>query len=591
MWPACLTRLMVLAALLGSSSAWADNRGVKIEGKDPAQYVSEQVGKAYAVVIGINDYRDKPAIPELRYAVADAKAVGEELKARGFKVISLLDQEATKERILEVLGDELPQKLQSSDRLLIFYAGHGETKTLGAGRTMGYLLPVDAKRNRLHKTAINMGELRQLAGLLPAKHVLYVVDVCYGGIAGQQTRSLPAHSESYLKQITQESGRQLITAGGPGQQVVEGPQWGHSVFTYYLLEGLKKGLADLNHDGVIPASELYAYLDGRVPAASEGQQRPELWALAPEKGEFVFLTAKDSRAARSDVGTASPGPVPTLSQAERELAALQDQERRMEESERQAALQGQIEEKKRQIEEKKRQLEEKKKRIEVAKAQPYDLPRQTGREITGKDGAPMILVPEGEFLYGDDKRRKSLEAFYMDQYEVSTAQYAKFMAAAGAEAPGAWPKSVLVRNGQKPVVGVSWNDATAYCRHYGKRLPTEEEWEKAARGTDGREYPWGNNEPTSRHANFDKCCEFNNYGILVNVGSLDEDKSPYGIYDMAGNVSEWTSSDYYGNGEYKVIRGGSWIDYALDVLRSSNRKSGTPTGGLNTGFRCAQDAS
>ena len=99
-------------------------------------------------------------------------------------------------------------------------------------------------------------------------------------------------TESYLRTITRERGRQLITAGGPDQQAMEGPEWGHSVFTYYLLEGLGKGLADENGDGIIPASELYGYLDTRVFGAAQLKghtQRPELWALAAEKGEFVFF--------------------------------------------------------------------------------------------------------------------------------------------------------------------------------------------------------------------------------------------------------------------------------------------------------------
>lgn len=134
-----------------------------------------------------------------------------------------------------------------------------------------------------------MSEIRNLAGDLPAKHVLFLVDVCYGGIAGTQVRSLPNQTEAYIDQVTREPGRQLITAGGAGQQVVEGPKWGHSVFTYFILQGLEKGLADLNNDGVILASELHTYLDPRVFQESEQLQRPEFWSLSAERGEFVFM--------------------------------------------------------------------------------------------------------------------------------------------------------------------------------------------------------------------------------------------------------------------------------------------------------------
>ncbi len=224
--------------------------------------------------------------------------------------------------------------------------------------------------------------------------------------------------------------------------------------------------------------------------------------------------------------------------------------------------------------------------LPIALVLPYGAPQLLGREITGKDGAPMMLVPEGEFLYGEENQRLSLPSFYMDKFEVSTAQYAKYMAVTGAKEPAVWSPSVLVSNGQKPVVGVSWHEADAYCRHYGRRLPTEQEWEKSARGTDGRKYPWGNDEPTRRHANFNGGYVFNNYGVLVNVGSLEEGKSPYGIYDLAGNVWEWTSSDY--DSSSKVLRGGSWV-VGAGFKVSSFRSLLTPTDrNFNVGFRCAK---
>ena len=216
------------------------------------------------------------------------------------------------------------------------------------------------------------------------------------------------------------------------------------------------------------------------------------------------------------------------------------------------------------------------------------------REIIGKDGAPMVLVPAGEFLYGDDNQRISLPAFYMDKYEVTTTLYAKFLQATGRKEPSRWHEVSPVSDGDRPVIGVTWDDAGAYCRHYGKRLPTEQEWEKAARGTDGREYPWGNEEPTSRHANFSKCCRWKGYGTLATVGSYEAGKSPYGIYDLAGNVWEWTSSVYVNTSRYKngVIRGGSWTNETV-YLRSTYRTWGPPRMKLHPyffGFRCARDA-
>ena len=209
------------------------------------------------------------------------------------------------------------------------------------------------------------------------------------------------------------------------------------------------------------------------------------------------------------------------------------------------------------------------------------------RELTGKDGAPMVLVPEGEFLYGDENQRLALSAFYMDQYEVTASRYARFLQETGRVKPHKWNEVNLVSDGDRPIIGVTWYDADAYCRYYGKRLPTEQEWEKAARGTDGREYPWGNEEPTSRHANFRKCCDMEGYAALTAAGEHEAGKSPYGIYDMAGNVWEWTSSHY--DSSSKVLRGGSWLDFD-GLLRTTIRNWGGRTNRWDDkGFRCAQD--
>lgn len=134
--------------------------------------------------------------------------------------------------------------------------------------------------------------------------------------------------------------------------------------------------------------------------------------------------------------------------------------------------------------------------------------------ITGKDGAPMVLVPAGEFMMGSQQGDMNahyyerpdhsvyLGAFYIDQFEVTTSRYATFFQKTNRVTPQHWSAQVLRQHGRKPVVGVDWNDAATYCSWAGRRLPTEAEWEKAARGTDQWLYPWGircpmNNEPIS----------------------------------------------------------------------------------------------
>jgi formylglycine-generating enzyme required for sulfatase activity len=240
-------------------------------------------------------------------------------------------------------------------------------------------------------------------------------------------------------------------------------------------------------------------------------------------------------------------------------------------------------------------------------AGPADAQQQ---EITGKDGAPMVVVPAGEFTMGgnqgeeDEKppHRVYLDAFYMDKYEVTVGRYAKFLEATSMEAPLQWNVMHQPQHQDRPVTHVDWADAGTYCHWAGKRLPTEAEWEKAARGTDGRIYPWGNDPPTRLHANFEKG-NWNNHAALVPVGTLNDGKSPYGIYDLAGNVWEWVSDwkdrDYYKSspdhnpkgperGDLKVLRGGSWHDSPED-LRSADRHAVQPNNrSSHNGFRCAK---
>jgi formylglycine-generating enzyme required for sulfatase activity len=225
---------------------------------------------------------------------------------------------------------------------------------------------------------------------------------------------------------------------------------------------------------------------------------------------------------------------------------------------------------------------------------------------------PMVLIPAGEFpmgsLAGDPDERPAhqvyLDAFSIDRYEVSVGEYAVFLQETGNQAPSDWKMMNQPSNKKRPVSNVDWADAAAYCKWAGKRLPTEAEWEKAARGTDGRLYPWGNEPPTRRHANYGQTGSSNN-GALAPVGSFEEGKSPYGLYDMAGNVWEWVSDwydhEYYKNspsrnptgpptGGYKGIRGGAW-NSSPRALRSSDRYWDPPSfrSLYFPGFRCAKN--
>ena len=231
--------------------------------------------------------------------------------------------------------------------------------------------------------------------------------------------------------------------------------------------------------------------------------------------------------------------------------------------------------------------------------------------VLGQDGAPMVLVPAGEFTMGseqgdDDEQpihRVYLDSFYLDTFEVTNGRFAKFVAAIQSEPPwGFADEETPVAQADRPVRWVTWLEATGYCLWAGKRLPTEAEWEKAARGTDGRTYPWGNDPPTAAHAVFGLT---EGAETVSPIGNRHPGSSLYGVHDLAGNLYEWVT-DWYDEAFYtrqparnprgpvegttKVQRGGSYINGPYR-LRSAFRTKGDPTEhDPHVGFRCAQDA-
>lgn len=263
-------------------------------GVPPAPALAEAPGALYreswAVVIGINAYQKWP---KLSYAVNDAEGV-KELLVRKYRfkpenVTLLLDGEATRERILSVLGDALadPAKVQREDRVFVFFAGHGITRRLPNGKSLGYIVPVDADTSNYQSTAISMTNFQDISEAMPAKHAFFVMDACYSGLA--LTRGGPPAGgdvRKYLQEVTRRSVRQVLTAGGADEQVADQGPNGHSIFTWTLLQGME-GQADLNSDGYVTASELAAYVGPTVSSLS--RQTPAFGSMpGSEGGEFVL---------------------------------------------------------------------------------------------------------------------------------------------------------------------------------------------------------------------------------------------------------------------------------------------------------------
>ncbi len=230
----------------------------------------------------------------------------------------------------------------------------------------------------------------------------------------------------------------------------------------------------------------------------------------------------------------------------------------------------------------------------------------TARAKPAASARDRVTIPAGVFTQGSTKgeederpaRKVTVKAFAIDRTEVTRGDYAACVTAHRCKAVSA-ANSAAAAAGEDAdkllVTGVDWNDAQAYCRFAGGRLPTEAEWEKAARGTDGREYPWGDDADCARGnwGNFEgegPCAE-NNPGRPVAVGRYATGASPYGVLDLGGNVWEWVADKYDEDPKRRVVRGGSCCSYFVGP-RSANRNAWAPEhrdGDL--GFRCASAVS
>ncbi|MBI3946784.1 MAG: SUMF1/EgtB/PvdO family nonheme iron enzyme [Armatimonadetes bacterium] len=481
-------------------------------------------GNSHALLIGVNEYAKLPRDSWLEYAVDDVTSLREVLmRSYAFpsgNITVLTNRQATAEGIRKALASLSDRRrVQPDDRVLIYFSGHGQTVKLPTGGEMGYLIPYDADVDI--EDVENPGPF--LASCLPmkavwdylessqAKHVLLLVDACYSGLLARP-RTPESVSPEVLTALAGRRAVQVITAGRRGERSFEMTKYGHGAFTYKLLDELRARADD--RGSVFTASELYVAVKRGVANASAGKQTPQMGDYDTE-GDFIFVpTAPASVAALES---------PPSGDATAPLAADPPSQ----------AQAGQV-------------------------------------WVCPIDGAPMVYVPAGEFTMGGPQsefdnspgRRLFLPAFYIDRHEVTNERYARFLNATSERmreqygdlkdplgykyvnlsdcmlecVGGRWrPKPGLDRYA---VVGVTFYGALAYAAWAGKVIPTEAGWEKAARGMDGRRYPWGNDWDPRR-------CDawaFTGGRPSSPVGSYPGDASPYGCMDMAGNVFEWTCS-------------------------------------------------
>lgn len=541
--PLCLT--IAFSLLLHA----ADPRGMKVVVRDKS---GRQVGlyeNSYALVIGVSDYTN--GWPDLPGVKKDIEAVSGVLEKHGFNVTVIEPPDfVTLRQVFDDFINRYGRK--SNDRLLFYFAGHGHTLRKGYGGEMGYIVPADAPipdmdLNGFLTKALDMQMIEVYARRIDSKHALFLFDSCFSGSIFGITRATPKN----ITDKTSKPVRQFITSGSAGEEVPD-----RSIFRQQFVEALN-GEADTLEDGYVTGTELGEFLNAKVVNYSKGSQHPQYGKIRDpllDKGDFVFQLPKPER---KPISLAKP------SESSFSLTDLIDQSEAV-----------------------------------------------VRQSKIGKDGAEMMRIPAGEFQMGrkdDDEKPVHtvyLDAFYMDKYEVTNALYKKFMDAVG-QPLSYWSDSNYNSDYNAPdqPVGVSWYDAKAYADWAGKRLPTEAEWEKAARGgLAGKKYPWGDSL-THDSANYSGTRGRDKWEYTAPVGSFAP--NGYGLHDMAGNVFEWCA-DWYGrnfyrespkrnptgpsSGTYRVLRGGSWsISTSPYYLSVYNRVSYLPTLEINfIGFRCVE---
>jgi peptidoglycan/xylan/chitin deacetylase (PgdA/CDA1 family)/tetratricopeptide (TPR) repeat protein len=317
----------------GNGFSTGDARGIQTATAPTA--IEAPYRESWAAVIGIDSYQ---SWPKLRYAANDAKGIRdvlvEKYKFKPQNVFVLLDQDATRQNILSLLGDKLgnPEMVKRDDRVFVFFAGHGATRKLPSGRELGYIIPVDADLSNYQGQSISMTNFQDVAESIPAKHVLFVMDSCYSGLALTRGGAV-SRSQNYLQEIARREARQMFTAGGADQQVADNGPNGHSIFTWTLLQALD-GRADLNGDGIITATELAAYVAPMVSSLSH--QTPAFGNMVgSEGGDFIFDLKHDSEFLNSDSNQLSDDAIRLNAELERlrsqnaqlkqQLAAAQSQ--------------------------------------------------------------------------------------------------------------------------------------------------------------------------------------------------------------------------------------------------------------------------
>ena len=633
---------------------------------------------SYALVIGNGTYPVKNGWNPLPGAIEDVKEVTEVLKKQGFNVTQKID--VTKAEFNKAFSEFIYKSGKDKDnRLLFYYAGHGFTIKAATGEALGYLVMLDtpSPENTVEFDlySVDMVKFVSDSKKIHAKHVLFMFDSCFSGtVLNLRNRVTPSHITDRIKNPV----RQFITAGRADEPVPD-----RSEFKKAFLNILEGRVEEPTPDGYLTGVELGDYLYRTVPKFSQGQhpQHGKIHDQQLNTGDFVFVLPENKQEVSEDSGielntiatlniTSTPSgatvyvdstaigitpiedyQIDTGIRLEKqvnvglELSGYKSRVKRITlKGGQQVPWDVHLEKIKREpIQPKPSVPETSLEKDPNISEEKLLISRNTLQTIVGNDGAEMVLIPAGEFEMGHNGNATTkpvhtvyVDAFYIDKYEVTVGQYNQFVRATGHRPLPDWVSKYFPTD-QHPVVGVTWHDAMAYAKWAGKRLPTEAEWEKAARGgLVGKWQAWGDAALDGTQCNFadkslsemwdkevsdkerkpednwaDKSID-DGYAYTAPVGSYPP--NGYGLYDIAGNVWEHCfdayDKNFYANSprrnpiadiivkdgennivainKLRVARGASWLDAPSGIWIASRLGIDPKNAANNRGFRCAK---
>lgn len=563
---------------------------------------------SFALVIGNSDYYEWD---KLEGVLTDVKEVRKTLEAQGFNV-AVETNLKSKELQDRIENFNITHGYKKDARLLIYFAGHGDTRTSADGRKLGYIIPIDTPKfsrdeRGFRQKAISMDKIEGWAKQIEAKHALFVFDSCFSG-------KLISRSDIVYPEIVKESlshpVRQFITSGAETQKVSD-----DSFFRRMFVEGLK-GDADLSGDGFVAASELAYFLKDRVTGYTRRTQTPQYGTIrdaALDRGDMIFTVPEESKrknlekaaqayknvvkndtdALRSFISVYSNSP--QANEARETLAKLEPIAKLTRSSEN-------VEEKNNSINFRKYNFSTVQTNYLGAETKTENTAEYFSEDLDGGIDLRMTKIVGGKFKMGSNAaaEEKPIHEVELQDFLISTTEITQEQWQIVADSPKikiALPKNPSYFKGAKlPVESITWEEAVEFCERLSRltkreyRLPTESEWEYAARGGTTSDFAFGerigaNNINFNASIDSPKVVSGMFRRETIEVGSLGIANS-FGLFDMHGNVAEWCADVWQNNylnapkdgsavmfdSNRYVIRGGSWASIAPN-LRTSYRTS------------------